>query len=314
MVTPSASGKLNANESETPLQHIIFKICLQCHYNTLRPSECAPSNTYGPGHRCPECQKSSFVAACTICRFESSSECPLTQLFNRRPKVVHERRGRERYRRGDHAGIETDPSISRSPVPRRLNPCLKESLEGPEMKKQCQDILKQFKRNGGKMHTASQTKKSYSKLGSRSPERLPGPPWTSSPSRLNIPDSKPHSPPPPNSTKHPQPPTPPKELPTPAETPRTLCTQCGQARCSTCNPGYMNLVIDMKEFSITFASEMALCTMCEHWLCPGSSLVVLYRCRDCGHEGCNGCATNDDGLGEEWVVCCCCAKAKGGDE
>jgi hypothetical protein len=64
----------------------------------------------------------------------------------------------------------------------------------------------------------------------------------------------------------------------------------------------------MKEFSITFASEMALCTMCEHWLCPGSSLVVVCRCRDCGHEGCDGCAINDDGLGEEWVVCCSCVK------
>lgn len=73
----------------------------------------------------------------------------------------------------------------------------------------------------------------------------------------------------------------------------------------------MNLVVDMKEFSITFASEMALCTMCEHWLCPGSSLVVLYRCRECGHEGCDDCATSGDGLGEEWVACCYCAKGKG---
>jgi len=70
----------------------------------------------------------------------------------------------------------------------------------------------------------------------------------------------------------------------------------------------MNLVVDMKEFSITFASDIKLCTMCEHWMCPGSLLEVLYRCRECGHQGCDDCLAGrrPDEFGEEWCVCCEC--------
>jgi hypothetical protein len=315
MVSISAQGKLHAKESDTQLEHTIFQICLQCHYNTLRPLDCAPITTCGPGYRCPECQKSSFVTACTKCRFESSVECPLTQLLNRRPKAVtHDRRGPERYRKGDHGEGHRDSSASRGPGVRRPDLCQSGSLDAPDMKKQCQDILKQFKKNGNKVHTAPQEKRPVPHPQPKSPPKPSTPPPRTTPPRPEITGSEPHASSSSKPTKASQPPAPPKEVPAPAETPRVFCTQCSQARCSTCKPGYMNLVVDMKEFSITFASETALCTMCEHWLCPGSSLVVLYRCRDCGHEGCDGCATHDDGLGEEWVICCCCAKMKGGNE
>jgi hypothetical protein len=58
-----------------------------------------------------------------------------------------------------------------------------------------------------------------------------------------------------------------------------ICPQCCQQQCHTCKPGYMNLIVDMKEFSMTFAKEMRLCTLCEHQLCPGSALVVMLQCR-----------------------------------
>jgi hypothetical protein len=70
----------------------------------------------------------------------------------------------------------------------------------------------------------------------------------------------------------------------------------------------MNIVVDMKDFSISFASDIKLCTMCEHWLCPKSELEVLFRCRECGHERCERCVTKDDEFGEEWCVCCKCPR------
>jgi hypothetical protein len=157
MITNDAAARLHAKESETQLEHTIFKICLQCHYNTLKPLDCSPAKCCGLGYRCPKCQKSSFVTVCTVCRFESSAECPLTALLTRRPKVVHERRGRERYHRGE-AGDARDASTTPAPNPRRLKPFQNRALGGPIAKKHCQDILKQFKQNGNKVHTAPQTK------------------------------------------------------------------------------------------------------------------------------------------------------------
>lgn len=63
------------------------------------------------------------------------------------------------------------------------------------------------------------------------------------------------------------------------------------------------MIADMKEFSIHFASEIKLCTMCEHRLCPISSFEVLFRCRECSHEGYEeyGVTQNEDG--EKWCVC-----------
>lgn len=84
------------------------------------------------------------------------------------------------------------------------------------------------------------------------------------------------------------------------------CPDCGHQRCQTCEPGYMNLVVNMKEFSKNFAEEMKVCTLCEHWLCPGSALVVLLRCHECGHEQCQEYRKSIDEKDEEWYSCCLC--------
>jgi hypothetical protein len=48
------------------------------------------------------------------------------------------------------------------------------------------------------------------------------------------------------------------------------CPYCRQENCRTCEPGYMTVIVNMKEFSKTFAGEMRLCTLCRHGLCPGA--------------------------------------------
>jgi hypothetical protein len=88
----------------------------------------------------------------------------------------------------------------------------------------------------------------------------------------------------------------------------SICPQCCQQQCRTCKPGYMNLIVDMKEFSMTFAEEMRLCTLCEHQLCPSSALVVMLQCRECAHKKCPGCSQTVDTLGEDWCMCCRCEK------
>ena len=94
-----------------------------------------------------------------------------------------------------------------------------------------------------------------------------------------------------------------------------ICIQCHQPRCQTHKPGYNNFIVDMQDFSKKVGDAMRLCTMCPHGLCPGSQLVVIFRCRQCGHEG--GIVCLEEGelrLGEEksgdeeWYVCCQCAK------
>jgi len=64
----------------------------------------------------------------------------------------------------------------------------------------------------------------------------------------------------------------------------------------------------MGDFSKKFADEMRLCTLCEHTMCPGNRLDVLFRCRDCGHDECVACEGESrvDEVGEEWAVCCRC--------
>jgi hypothetical protein len=62
----------------------------------------------------------------------------------------------------------------------------------------------------------------------------------------------------------------------------------------------------MKEFSKTFAAEIGFCTLCKHGLCPGCGLVVFLQCRDCGHSVCKVCELKEDGVGEDWQVCCQC--------
>jgi hypothetical protein len=103
-----------------------------------------------------------------------------------------------------------------------------------------------------------------------------------------------------------------------------ICPQCCQQQCCTCEPGYMKLIVDMKEFPKTFAEEMRHCTLCEHQQCPGSALVVKLQCRECAHEQCNDCGKMVDTLGEDCYVCCRCEKktqehadeipASGGDQ
>jgi hypothetical protein len=51
----------------------------------------------------------------------------------------------------------------------------------------------------------------------------------------------------------------------------------------------MSIIVDMKEFSKTFAAEIRFCTLCKHGLCPGNGLVVFLQCRDCGHSVCGVC-------------------------
>ncbi len=87
-----------------------------------------------------------------------------------------------------------------------------------------------------------------------------------------------------------------------------VCPHCRQELCRTCEPWYMRIIVDMKELSKTFAAEIRFCTLCKHGLCPGSGLVVFLQCRDCGHSVCEVCETKEDGLGEEWRVCCQCEK------
>jgi len=74
----------------------------------------------------------------------------------------------------------------------------------------------------------------------------------------------------------------------------------------------MKIIVDMNEFSKTFADEIRLCTLCDHGLCPGSEMVASLRCRECGHYECNGCSRHVDEKGEEWCVCCSCGT--GNDE
>jgi len=81
---------------------------------------------------------------------------------------------------------------------------------------------------------------------------------------------------------------------------------CHQDTCHTCEPGYVKVVVDLKEFSKKFAAEIRLCTLCEHGLCPGSSLVVLFRCRELGYDECEVCANRVDKMGGEWCMCCQC--------
>lgn len=101
------------------------------------------------------------------------------------------------------------------------------------------------------------------------------------------------------------------------------CNQCGQVRCQTCKPGYNNLIVDMKDFSKTFGNGIRLCTMCQHWLCPGSELVVIFRCRVCGHHGCEGCLedggfeekeTEEENGPEQWYICCNCMERSKAEE
>lgn len=86
------------------------------------------------------------------------------------------------------------------------------------------------------------------------------------------------------------------------------CERCNQERCQTCTNGHMKFVLDLKDHSKTFADEILLCAMCEHRLCSGSHLVVVLRCWDCGHEGCEDCGSRFDELDEERYLCCQCSK------
>lgn len=95
--------------------------------------------------------------------------------------------------------------------------------------------------------------------------------------------------------------------------PVSACNQCRQIRCQTCKPGYNNFIVDMEDFSKTFGDGVRLCTMCQHWLCPGSELVVIFRCRVCGHDGCESCLGGEsaeekerEGKTEQWYICCIC--------
>jgi len=60
--------------------HIIFKVCLICGFDTLNYAN-RPRHQ-GPCFRCPECDSYTFVITCSECMFENSPECPLTQLLD----------------------------------------------------------------------------------------------------------------------------------------------------------------------------------------------------------------------------------------
>lgn len=89
------------------------------------------------------------------------------------------------------------------------------------------------------------------------------------------------------------------------------CEDCRQAQCTSCKPEFRDLVVDMGDYSKTFAEDFRLCTLCGHGLCPGNQILVHLRCRDCGHNCCDGCSVtlrncaNGEGV-EEWCVCCKC--------
>ena len=95
-----------------------------------------------------------------------------------------------------------------------------------------------------------------------------------------------------------------------ASTRKNLCSQRSQELCRTCEPGYMKIIVNMNEFSKTFAEELRLCTLCDHGLCPGSRLMASLRRRKCAHDECGDCPTRADKMGEDWCVCCGCGKGK----
>jgi hypothetical protein len=69
---------------------------------------------------------------------------------------------------------------------------------------------------------------------------------------------------------------------------------CHQDTCRTCELGYVKVIVDLKEFSKKFAAEIRVCILCKHELCPGSSLVVLFRCRERCYDECEICANRVD--------------------
>jgi hypothetical protein len=73
--------RLDSSQQRASRNHRIFQVRIQCGYDTLRFPDRPPprSSTY----RCPECEAPKFVTSCSICEFERSPECPLTQLLDK---------------------------------------------------------------------------------------------------------------------------------------------------------------------------------------------------------------------------------------
>jgi hypothetical protein len=199
----------------TPLagDHVIFKVCINCGFDTLQyPGR--PRHR-GPSCRCPECEAYSFVIACSECLFESSAECPLTQLLNRKHEV--------------HEGeIENEGPRGRP---------LKCSWE-----KEGERVSEDDKVGGPSRNQSSNDEKTALGIDNQAEAATA----ENEPEDLTLGLAE-----------------------------ADVCPQCCQQQCRTCEPGYMNLIVDMKEFSKTFAEEMRFCTLCEHRQCPGSALVVM---------------------------------------
>src|ERR1700753_648824 len=83
---PHAAGISKRKDEAAPSGgHLIFKICISCNFDTLTYSN--RPRYEGLSFRCLECEAYTFVIACSKCVFESSEECPLSQLLDRKHEV-----------------------------------------------------------------------------------------------------------------------------------------------------------------------------------------------------------------------------------
>jgi hypothetical protein len=251
--------------------HVIYRQCISRGFNTRNKP-----NGYreGLGYVCPACHTPNFHITCSFCKFESSEDCPLTQLLawkseeepinsplrastpfrfdendsSEQPSTPIElKKGQQNEDTKDSSALEENSTIFGTSAPESMNTCeISPNLEEEQ---------------GGGLEIVS--------------EKEPSPPLLS-----------------------------------PAA-PQVSCEQCTQPLCPTCPSGYINLIVDMADFPVSFASEIRLCTMCKHWKCPKSKVVVLFRCRECGHEGCEACfqlGKERGGEEEDWCVCCMCSR------
>ena len=267
--TPAPLGFLNSKKSVRKSDHIIYKQCISCGFNTRNKP-----NGYreGLGYFCPTCHTPNFHITCSLCKFESSDDCPLTQLLAR--------------------ASEEEPKIS------SLRASIPFQFDDDDSNEQALTSLglKNDQQNEDTEDLGALTEKETI-FDTSAPQSTST--WDISPNQEEgqaeeveiVLEKEPSS----------------SLLSSTA--PQVFCEHCTQPLCPTCRPGYMNLIVDMVDFPVCFASEIRLCTMCEHWKCPKSEVVVLFRCRKCGHEGCKVCfrlGKERGGEEEDWCVCCIC--------
>lgn len=87
------------------------------------------------------------------------------------------------------------------------------------------------------------------------------------------------------------------------------CKSCRNSRCQKCERKVFVVKQPMGELLTAETQELAICTPCEHDLCPGGRLRIITFCpkEKCGHMACSHC-------GEDYLKvanCCKCRAGKG---